>query len=154
MPVLKQSLSFFIALISVHFITTTPAQARAFWEVTDYGLKMIATVKGARERAFVAYNPALCEQAGDACGFFRDQMHGHLVLRDTVIPSGNYLESDIMLADCWVADTGRPHEIKAAYELMLQADSAEKFSLKGDLNRRAENLRNCAIKSNNWMGDS
>ncbi len=131
-------------------VPTTP-----YWEIQDSRLPEIAMIRMIRTGAnVVIYNPVICQQIGDACGFFRLHVFAHDRLIHTILPKpADYPASQEYQADCWAAKYGKPHEIYAAVQLISDEDRDKNLKIHGNPAQRAEQIRVCAIDAGNWIVD-
>ena len=131
----------FLLSISCSEVTIAPTG-----EIPDPTHPEIATMRADPHwGTAVIYNPDICKEIGDACGFFRLHAFAHAVLNHTLLASpASYPVSIESQADCWAAKYGKPHEIHAAVQLFLQEDSSSKWKIYGNLIQRAQTVRRCA----------
>ncbi len=127
--------------------------ASAGWlSISDSQIPYLAMVKGNTERSFIVSNPDLCKQVPGPCRFFIQHAHGHRHLNHLIFPPKSYLLTDEMAADCFAARTVAGSDVLETYGLLLKPEEAKKYSIPGDLAIRAENIKTCAMKSENWVG--
>ena len=130
-------------------VPTTP-----YWEIQDSRLPEIAMIRMIRTGAnVVIYNPVICQQIGDACGFFRLHAFAHDRLIHQILPCEAYPLLSEDQADCWAAKYGKPHEIYAAVQLISDEDRDKNLKIHGNPAHRAEHIRACAIDNGNWIVD-
>jgi len=110
--------------------------------------------KGNSERSMIVTNPVLCAEAPGPCRFFITHVQAHRQSNHLILPPNAYPAGTEAKADCFAANNSDPQDVLDTYELLVQPDKAEKYSIPGDLKVRAENVRTCAIKSKNWIGDN
>lgn len=134
--------------ISCSEVTTTP-----YWEIQDPRLPEIAMIRMIRTGAnVVIYNPVICKQFGDACGFFRLHVFAHDRLNHSILAfPADYSTLQETQADCWAAKHGKPHETYAAVQLILDEDRDENLIIHGNPTQRAEQIRTCAMEADNWV---
>ena|GEM_PF-6718421 len=53
-------------------------------------------------------------------------------------------------ADCWLAKNGKPEEVYATVELLLDENRNPNVNITGDPALRAEKIRACVEKAGNW----
>ncbi len=134
-------------------LLTAGIQARQFWEIRDSGLPYIAKIRADRvASAVVIYNPVICGEIGDACGFFREHAHAHDILNHPLYDPEDYTPTQEDKADCYAARTSRPDEVIAAVKLM-ESEAASNYPITGDPKRRASLIRECAKKAGNWTAE-
>ena len=123
-----------------------------YWEISDTSLPYIARVRADPNwGAAVLYNPDTCKEIGAACGFFIEHAGAHPHLNHILLPPEAYpltLEDE---ADCWAAKYGRPHEVYAAVQLLLNDNRNPNLNIIGVPAQRAEKIRACAEKAGNWI---
>ncbi len=136
-------------------ISCSEATIAPYWEIPDPNLPYIAMVRADPYwTSAVIYNPDICQQIGDACGFFRLHAFAHDKLNHTLLASPeSYPASLESQADCWAARNGKPNEVHAAVQLFLEEDSSAKWKIHGDPVKRAETVSTCAIEAGNWIED-
>ena len=99
----------------------------------------------------MVYNPDTCEEIGIACGFFVDHASAHAHLNHRLLPPEAYTTMSEDQADCWVAKNGKPEEVYAAVQLLLDDNRNPDINIIGDPALRAERIRACAEKAGNWV---
>ncbi len=124
--------------------------AAQYWGITDTKLPYIAMVRAQARGAVVIYNPDTCEEIGTACGFFIDHASAHAHLNHVLLPPEAYTTISEDQADCWVAKNGKPDEVYAAVELLLDDNRNPNVNITGDPALRAEKIRACAEQAGNW----
>lgn len=102
--------------------------------------------------AVIFYNPIICQQIGQACGFFRTHEYGHVVFGHQFLHPSAYPAVKEAQADCWAARNGNPYEVLAAYYLFLSGGSSPNYQVYGIPQQRAYRIKKCAIKAGNWIG--
>jgi len=126
--------------------------ATQYWGITDTKLPYIAKIRELPgENAIVIYNPDTCEEIGAACGFFIEHESAHQFLNHTLLPPEAYTTISEDEADCWVAKNGKPEEVYAAVQLLLDENRNPEINIIGDPARRAEKIRACAEQAGNWV---
>jgi hypothetical protein len=135
--------------LSCNKTTITP-----FWEIPDPSLPEIAMIRtNPNLSTSVIYNPDTCKQIGDACGFFRLHAYSHGILRHGVLGEpDDYPASQEAAADCYAAKYGKPKEVYAAVQLLLDDDRHPGLKIHGDPAQRAELIKDCATQGENWTG--
>ena len=123
-----------------------------FAEIPDPSLPEIAMIRADPNwGTVVIYNPDTCIKIGEACGFFRLHAYAHRHLNHTLLATPSaYPVSQETQADCWAAKYGKSNEVFAATKLLLAENRDSKIKLHGDLNKRAENIQNCATQAGKW----
>jgi len=128
--------------------------AASFWEIPDPHLPYIAMVRADPHwGSAVIYNPDICKEIGAACGFFREHASTHAHLNHLLLPPEAYPASLEAQADCWAAKYGKPNEVHAAVQLLLEDGSNPNWNIHGDPAERAKRIRTCAIQAGNWIGN-
>lgn len=141
---------FVVFVLASQLIACAPA-TRHIWEIPDRNLNYISLYRAHPEfGTSVVYNPEHCEKIGKACEFFLSQTYAHNVYYDTPLPPNVYPKMLEDRADCWAARYVKPESVLAAYHLLTQGSGD--VPITGDPVDRAENIKNCAIKYNNWLG--
>ncbi len=122
------------------------------WEIPDPHLQEIAMIRADPHwGTVVIYNPNTCKEIGNSCGFFRLHAFAHNHLNHTLLASPDaYPVSLENQADCWAAKYGKPIEVKAVVTLFLDKNRNPTWKIHGDLLKRAENIRACAIQAGKW----
>lgn len=136
-------------------MSCTQEPIKPFWDIPDPSFPEIAMVRADPHwGAVVVYNPDLCSEIGDACGFLKLHAFAHNHLNHTLLASPqSYPASQEEQADCWAAQYGDPKDVYAAAQLFLNKNRNPDWKLYGDLEKRAETLRTCAMKKGNWPGN-
>ncbi len=149
----KLTLSF-ILLSLVFTAGCNNAIVSPIWELPDPTLPHIAINRvDPQWGTAVVYNPEYCEKLGEACGFFRLQAFAHERLSHVLMPEpDDYSFLQEKRADCYAAQYGRANETAAAVAFLLDESQHEGIPINGDPTARAENIRNCAIENNRWVG--
>lgn len=124
-----------------------------YWGIPDTKLPYIAMIRAQARGAMVIYNPDSCEEIGIACGFFIDHASAHAHLNHLLLPPEAYSPISEAQADCWVAKNGKPDEVFAAVQLLLDDNRNPNLNIIGDPAKRAEEIRSCAEVAGNWIGD-
>ena len=124
-----------------------------YWGIPDSKLPYIAMIRAQARGAMVIYNPDTCEEIGKACGFFIDHASAHAHLNHVLLPPEAYPTMIEAQADCWVAKNGKPDEVFAAVQLLLDDNRNPNLHITGDPAKRAEEIRACAEVAGNWIGD-
>jgi len=75
-------------------------------------------------------------------------VHAHLNHR--LLPPEAYTTRSEDEADCWVAKNGKPEEVYAAVQLLLDENRNPNVNITGDPALRAEKIRACAEQAGNW----
>ena len=123
-----------------------------YWEISDTKLPYIARVRADPHwGAAVLYNPDTCKEIGAACGFFKEHAYAHAHRNHIFLQPEAYppmLEDE---ADCWAAKNGRPDEVYAAVQLLLDNNRNPNLNITGDPVQRAEKIRVCAEEAGNWV---
>lgn len=126
--------------------------ADQYWGISDTRLPYIARVRADPHWGYaVLYNPDTCKEIGAACGFFIEHAGAHPHRNHILLPPEAYpvtLEDE---ADCWAAKNGRPKEVYAAVQLLLDDNRDPNLNITGDPAQRAEKIRACAEKAGNWI---
>ncbi len=121
--------------------------------VSDTQIPYLAMAKGNSERSMIVSNPVLCKEVPGPCHFFIQHVQAHRLLNHLILPPNAYPASTEAKADCFAAYNSRGQDVLDTYKLLLNSDKASKYSIPGNLNDRAENIRTCAIKAKNWLGE-
>jgi hypothetical protein len=124
--------------------------AAQYWGITDNKLPYIAKVRAQAGGHIVVYNPDTCDEIGVACGFFVDHASAHAHLNHRLMPPEAYTTMSEDQADCWVAKNGKPEEVYAAVQLLLDENRNPNVNITGDPALRAEKIRACAEQAGNW----
>ncbi len=128
--------------------------ADQYWGISDTRLPYIARVRADPHWGYaVLYNPDTCKEIGAACGFFIEHAGAHPHRNHILLPPEAYpvtLEDE---ADCWAAKNGRPKEVYAAVQLLLDDNRDPNLNITGDPAQRAEKIRACAEKAGNWINN-
>jgi hypothetical protein len=124
-----------------------------YWGIPDTKLPYIAMIRAQARGAMVIYNPDSCEEIGPACGFFIDHASAHAHLNHLLLPPEAYPTMIEAQADCWVAKNGKPDEVYAAVQLLLDDNRNPNLYITGDPAKRAEEIRACAEMAGNWIED-
>ncbi len=121
-------------------------------EIADPSLPEIAMMRADPHwGTVVIYNPDICEEIGEACGFFRLHAFAHAHLNHTLLASPqNYPTSIEAEADCWAAKYGKINEVSAVVKLFLDKDRNPSWKIHGDPIKRAEKIRACAMQTGKW----
>ena len=123
-----------------------------YWEISDTKLPYIARVRADPHwGAAVLYNPDTCKEIGAACGFFKEHAYAHAHRNHIILPPEAYPPTLEDEADCWAAKNGRPHEVYAAVQLLLDNDRNPNLNITGDPAQRSKKIRACAEKAGNWV---
>lgn len=146
---MKSVILFFNLLIVSSFFSSAHAY---FQELTDVMLKEIAMVRADPNwSTVVIFNPELCEQVGEACGFIKMHEFAHVKLNHGLLAKKSmYTRLTRNEADCWAAGQSKPEEVKAVVDLFTDENRDKSLRLYGDLKERATNIKACAKKANNW----
>jgi len=148
--ILKKTILFPSLLLSS--LISENVNAALYWGIPDTRLPYIAMVRrNPNETTIVIYNPDTCKEIGAACGFFIEHAGAHAHRNHVLLPPDAYpamLEAE---ADCWAAKNGRPNEVYAAVQLLLDHNLNPNLYITGDPVQRAEKIRACAEKSGNWI---
>lgn len=150
--------SFFIKILTIFSLLATLSACttnytRPFKELSDPSHEEIASIRFFPWNSYVViYNPVTCELIGDACGFFRGHAYAHYMLNHTLLPPKFYPALSERQADCYVAKYGKPNEIKAAVDLLLDVNRDPGLKIHGDPVIRAKNITGCAKQAGNWSG--
>ncbi len=146
-----QPLKLLLLFVLTSVLFACAPATRHIWEVPDKNLKYISLYRAHPEfGTSVVYNPVYCEQIGEACDFFMSQTYAHHVYYDTPLPPNVYPKSLEDRADCWAARYVKPESVLAAYNLLTNGSGD--VPITGDPASRAEYIKECAIKYNNWLG--
>ncbi len=128
--------------------------AAQYWGIPDTQLPYIARIReNPNGSTIVIYNPDTCKKIGTACGFFIEHAGAHAHRNHLLLPPEAYpitLEDE---ADCWAAKNGRPKEVYAAVQLLLDDNRDPNLNITGDPAQRAEKIRACAEKAGNWINN-
>lgn len=142
----------FTVSLSGALISATASAQQLLWEIPDSQLPDIVLARAhPRWGSSVIYNPKTCEEIGDACAFFRKHAYAHSALNHLLLPPKSYPAPTEAKADCWAAKYVKPEEALAAYNLFKEGASGSNWQLYGDLDKRAETVRECAMKAGNWI---
>ena len=144
----RKILFFYLLLGSLFSESLLAAQ---YWGITDKKLPYIAMIRAQARGAAVVYNPDTCEKIGAACGFFIDHASAHAFLNHLLLPPEAYTSMSEAQADCWVAKNGKPEEVYAAVQLLLDDNRNPDINIIGVPAQRAENIRACAEQAGNWV---
>ncbi len=148
--ILKKTILFPSLLLSGLISENVPAEQ--YWGIPDTRLPYIAMVRrNPNETTIVIYNPDTCKEIGAACGFFIEHAGAHAHLNHHLLPPEAYAAPTEAKADCWAAKNGRPKEVYAAVQLLLDDNRNPNLNITGDPAQRAEKIRACAEKSSNWI---
>jgi len=148
--IMNRTILFFSILLSS--LLSEQAQT-LYWGITDTKLPYIAMIRAQSRGAMVIYNPDTCEEIGTACGFFIDHASAHAHLNHVLLPPEAYSPISEAQADCWVAKNGKPDEVFAAVQLLLDDNRNPNLNIIGDPALRAEKIRACAEVAGNWIKD-
>ncbi|MFK8066815.1 MAG: hypothetical protein AB8D52_01055 [Gammaproteobacteria bacterium] len=132
-------------------INTTQAQTQ-FYGVSDNQIPYFAMLKGNSDRSMIVYNPTFCREMPGPCRFFIKHNQAHRQLNHLILPPTSYSPLTEAVADCYAANNGDAQDVFDTYKLLTQPDKASKYSIPGDLQLRAEKIKACAIKAENWVG--
>jgi hypothetical protein len=124
-----------------------------YWGIPDTKLPYITMIRAQARGAMVIYNPDTCEEIGTACGFFIDHASAHAHLNHLLLPPEAYPNMIEAQADCWVAKNGKPDEVYAAVQLLLDDNRNPNLYITGVPAKRAEEIRACAEMAGNWIED-
>ncbi len=149
---MNRTILFFSILLSSLLSEQVLAQT-LYWGITDTKLPYIAMIRAQARGAMVIYNPDTCEEIGTACGFFIDHASAHAHLNHLLLPPEAYSPISEAQADCWVAKNGKPDEVFAAVQLLLDDNRNPNLNIIGDPALRAEKIRACAEVAGNWIED-
>jgi len=150
MFIMNRTILFFSILLSSLLSEQVLAQT-LYWGITDTTLPYIAMIRAQGRGAMVIYNPDTCEEIGTACGFFIDHASAHAHLNHQLLPPEAYLTLIEAQADCWVAKNGKPDEVFAVVQLLLDDNRNPDLNIIGDPALRAEKIRACAEVAGNWV---
>lgn len=129
----------------------TTNYTRPFKELSDPNHEEIASIRLIPWGSYtVVYNSISCEIIGDACAFFRGHAYAHYVLNHALLPPRFYPAISEKQADCYIAKYGKPNEIKAAVDLLLDENRDPSLKIHGDTIQRAKNITACAKLAGNW----
>lgn len=130
--------------------------ASPFYEIGDPNLKYIATARVGRGNSVaVLYNSTICEDIGDACGFFKNHANAHDMLNHQIFTNPKYYTQTIENeADCWAAKYGRTNETLAAVKLLEDVERRADLPITGDPDERAKLIKACAQENGRWSGES
>jgi len=144
-------LSFISLLVTLAACTTNYTQP--YKELSDPNHEEIASIRLLPWGSYtVVYNSVSCEIIGDACAFFRGHAYAHYVLNHALLPPKFYPAISEKQADCYVAKYGKPNEIKATVDLLLDDGRDPSLKIHGDPTERAQNIIDCAKQAGNWSG--
>lgn len=115
-------------------------------EMADPRLDEIAMIRLYRdERAMVIYNPATCDQLGNACRFFRTHAYAHYYLRNVIMAGPEYYTPlQEQRADCWAAKQINAAEVEATISFLRDTERHVGLKIYGDPAQRAELIETCA----------
>ena len=150
--IMKRAILIFSLLLGSLFSENVIANT-LYWGIPDTKLPYIAMIRAQARGAMVIYNPDSCEEIGIACGFFIDHASAHAHLNHLLLPPEAYSPISEAQADCWVAKNGKPDEVFAAVQLLLDDNRNPNLNIIGDPAKRAEEIRSCAEVAGNWIGD-
>ena len=148
---MNKTILFFSLLLSSLF--SENVLSALYWGIADTKLPYIAMIRAQPRGAMVIYNPDSCEEIGIACGFFIDHASAHAHLNHLLLPPEAYSPISEAQADCWVAKNGKPDEVYAAVQLLLDENRNPNLNIIGDPALRAEKIRACAEVAGNWIED-
>ncbi len=148
---MNKTILFFSLLLSSLF--SENVLSALYWGIPDTKLPYIAMIRAQARGAMVIYNPDSCEEIGIACGFFIDHASAHAHLNHLLLPPEAYPTMIEAQADCWVAKNGKPDEVYAAVQLLLDENRNPNLNIIGDPALRAEKIRACAEVAGNWIED-
>lgn len=141
----------FLSLLTTLFACTTN-YTKPYKELSDPNHEEIASVRLLPWGSYVVvYNSTTCDLIGDACAFFRGHAYAHYVLNHALLPPKFYPPISEKQADCYVATHGKPSEIKAAVELLLDENRDPNLKIHGVPSIRAQNIIECAKSAGNWQ---
>ena len=146
---INRSILFFSLLLSS--LLSENVLSALYWGIPDSKLPHIAMIRAQARGAMVIYNPDTCEEIGTACGFFIDHASAHAHLNHLLLPPDAYPIMIEAQADCWVAKNGKPDEVFAAVQLLLDDNRNLNLNITGDPAQRAEKIRACAEQAGNWV---
>ncbi len=147
---INRSILFFSLLLSS--LLSENVLAELYWGITDTKLPYIARIRAHPSGGvIVIYNPDTCKEIGVACGFFIDHASAHAHLNHIILPPEVYATRSEDEADCWVAKNGKPEEVYAATQLLLDESRNPDINIIGDPAQRAEKIRACAEQAGNWV---
>ena len=146
---IHRTILFFCLLLSS--LLSENVLAAQYWGINDKKLPYIAMIRAQAGGHIVVYNPDTCEEIGIACGFFVDHASAHAHLNHRLLPPEAYTTMSEDQADCWVAKNGKPEEVYAAVQLLLDDNRNPDINIIGDPALRAERIRACAEKAGNWV---
>jgi hypothetical protein len=140
-------ISCFVLCMSCGYTTIMP-----YAEIPDPDLPEIAMIRADPHwGAAVIYNPKTCIEIGEACGFFRLHAFAHKHLNHTLLANpASYSVSQEAQADCWAAKYGKINETQAVVQLFLDENRNPNWKIHGDVLKRAENIKFCAIQAGKW----
>jgi len=142
------------SLVLISSITNLAFTQSRTSTISDTQIPYLAMGKGNSERSMIVTNPILCDEAPGPCRFFIRHVQAHRQSNHLILPPHAYPASTEAKADCFAAKNSNAQDVIDAYELLMQPDKASKYSIPGDLKVRAENIKTCAIKANNWIGNN
>ena len=122
--------------------------------ISDKQIPYLAMGKGNSERSMIVTNPDLCQEVPGPCRFFITHVQAHRQSNHLILPPNAYPPATEAKADCFAAKNSDAQDVLDTYELLMQQDKAEKYSILGDLKARSQNIKTCAIKAKNWIGDN
>ncbi len=132
----------------------SPPATAFVWEITDSKLPYIAKIRADPQwGSAVIYNPVMCKEIGAACGFFRTHAFAHAHRNHILLPPEAYPATLEAEADCWAAKNGKPDEVYAAVQLLLDENRNPDLNITGNPLERAEKVRACAEQAGNWPHD-
>ena len=147
---INRSILFFSLLLSS--LLSEKVLAELYWGIPDTRLPYIAKVReNPNGTTIVIYNPDTCKEIDIACGFFIEHASAHAHLNHTLLPPEAYTTISEYEADCWVAKNGKPEEVYAATQLLLDESRNPDINIIGDPTLRAEKIRACAEQAGNWV---
>ncbi len=143
-----------ILILLVLFSATALNAQTATPEVANPGFPDIAAVFPHGQSptgAVIVYNPALCQQIGIACLFFKVHEHGHVYLGHQFQPGIHPVvrERD---ADHFAAIHASPQAILAAWQLFMSGGSSSNWHTYGSPPQRARRLCLFAWQAGRWIG--
>jgi len=146
---INRSILFFSLLLSS--LLSENVLAELYWGIPDAKLPYIAMIRAQSRGAMVIYNPDTCKEIDIACGFFIEHASAHAHLNHRLLPPEAYTTISEDQADCWVAKNGKPEEVYAATQLLLDENRNPDINIIGDPTLRAEKIRACAEQAGNWV---
>lgn len=140
-----------IAISTVLLVGGCTTMTKHYNEIGDPNLPFIAKIRADRGgSSVVVYNSRICQEIGEACGFFRSHAYAHLALNhQPFLPPDHYPTAIEDEADCWAAGHAAPVEVSAAIELLRNDEAIQDLPVTGNPGNRADRIEQCARQAGN-----